>query len=110
MARATVSVTLGGNLGSGRFNTSGGASKTLTVAVAAVQAKIDLAAADVTIAGNGTALGLVNDITTALALVDTAANGDLVLDINLATITSENAFKAAVQQAVQSFKSSGLVS
>lgn len=41
----------------------------LTTEVAAVQTKIDLAAANATISGNGTALGLVNDITTVNALV-----------------------------------------
>lgn len=123
MARKAFAATLGQSLGEGRFNTDAAGHPSIAVsiaAVAALQAAVDdavvAALADVTISGDPTALGLVEDIETAFAAyvaavtaTDTASTAkNLVVDFDDEVITSRNALKAALRAIEQTAEGSGL--
>lgn len=74
-------------------------------------AAIAAAAANVTIAADGTALGLVNAITTALATDKADADqlaGDATLLIDTAVLTTRDKLKAVLDEIYQSAISNGL--
>lgn len=120
MAKATVKVTLGGSLGEGRYSTTAAGEVDQVAAAVALEAAVTTAiaaaAANATIAGDSTALGLVNAITTAFtplvaAITAIGANGDVIVIANKTTITSNNAFDAALLRAKRfMFGSSGWAS
>lgn len=112
MARIAFKCTLGQSLGEGRFNSSAGAAGPIADAITAVQAlqtAVDdaqaAAEANGTIAGDGTALGLVQAIGTAFAAyvaavgtAATAASADnAILDIDDAVLTTKNAVRHALR-------------
>ena len=139
MARIAFGCTLGGSLGEGRFSSSSGAvapalTSTTTADTdvgnaqgleAAVTSAVSAAAANGTIAGDGTALGLVQAIQTAFDLLiaslvtakaatvaakSAAAPANVVLDIDTAVVTTKNGVRAAVRELLRSVDGSGMAS
>lgn len=123
MARAAFGATLGQSVGSGRFNTVSGSVTPVSTAIVAVQAleaavtsAIAAAVANGTIAGDPTALGLVNAIGTAftaldVALTTAAAAGtgkNVILDIDLAVCTTRSAVREVMESIMRSLDGSGL--
>lgn len=123
MARKAFYVTRGTSLGNGQFVTSGGSNTPLAThiaAVAALQAAVDdaqaAAEANATIAGDGTALGLVQAIGTAFAAyvaavgtASTAASAkNAVLDIDDSVITTRAAAKAVLNEMMRVIDGSGM--
>lgn len=109
MAVRAYNANLGVALSSGGYQSvdKGGAQPATTTTAAAIAA----AAANGTIAGDGTALGLVNAITTALATDKANADlfaGDAVLQIDTAVIDTRNKLKAVLDGIYQSAISNGL--
>lgn len=119
MARTSFQVTLGSSLGEGKYNSSvatrdsvvtltGTANGTLRTDVAAAVAVLVADGASPTQAHVNTlntAWGLLN---TAIQAANAAATGDVVVDIDNATVANQNAARAAVRKALEGIAGSGL--
>lgn len=136
MARVAFGVTLGGDLGSGRFNTSGGSlPPNLTAATtadtdagtAAGTLTTNVAAAVAALVADGASptQGHVNTLNTAWGLLATAiaqaktstaaakvgvAAANVILDIDTAVVTTQNGVRAAMRELMQTVRGSGLPS
>jgi hypothetical protein len=96
---AALKITLGSSYGSGKYGSSVALSKELSVLTDAVDTAQALAEANGTIAGDGTALGLVQAIGTAFAAVKTALSANAVLSVDTSVVTSMNALDAVLKAA-----------
>jgi len=104
MARSVIAVTLGQALPNGYNSVAAGKgdkSATLDTAQAAAVAACAAVTANVTVAGDPTALGLAQAADTAAAAVGSAITvmktGDMVVSIDTSVIGTRNKFEAAVQ-------------
>lgn len=120
MARVAFGCTLGQSLGSGLYNASaGGRASIVTLANTASGAlTTDVAAAVAVLVADGasptqahvntlnTAWGL---LATAIAAADAAGGAvNVVLDIDEAVVTSQNAMRAALRKIMQAVEGSGM--
>lgn len=122
MARIAFGATLGGNLGEGKFSTSGGsvapaataagvAAGTLTTNVAAAVAVLVADGASPTQAHVNTLNTAWGLLATAIAAANTAtAAANVVLDIDTAVVTTQNGVRAAMRELMQTVRGSGLPS
>lgn len=123
MARKAFAATRGTDLGEGQFSVSAGANTPISAsftAIEALQAAVDdaqaAAEANATIAGDGTALGLVQDIGTAFAAyvaavtagTSAAAAKNVVVDYDDSVITTRNALRRCLDAVMRQAEGHGL--
>jgi uncharacterized membrane protein len=122
MAVSAIKVTLGTSLGEGKFNSATSYPADPVVTAAAVPSTAAVAAAVAALVADGatptqahvttlnTAWGtLLTAITTYETAVQSSASGNLVILIDTAVITTSNAVKWAISQALQAAKNLGIV-
>lgn len=119
MARVAFACTLGQSLGEGRFNSTAGSNPSVSTAAATAAGTLttNVAAAVAVLVADGasptqahvntlnTAWGL---LATAIAATNTAGSANVVLDIDVAVVTTQNAARDALRRITQAIEGSGL--